>query len=321
MAPVEPRQALAPEDVANQLTNHVPEIEQIAHISYQMVFNLDSANMQSDHWQKLAAIIFENLSQYHGFVVIHGTDTMVYTASALSFMLQNLNRPVILTGSQRPLRMIRTDARTNLINSVELATHPIPEVSIFFGTKLLRGNRAVKISSTHYQAFDSPNYPPLAEVGLDVQIFDRHAKPKKEPILKEKFSDRVAAVRFFPDMNPDYFRWLLDSPVQAVVLEALGLGHVAILDKSLIPLVEELVTHQKLVVITSQSLHGRVDLHRYQNGELLARAGAVGAGDMTTEATIVKLMHLLAYFPDDIPQIKSLLVQNIAGEITAPKRS
>nr|NIV15464.1 asparaginase [Fodinibius sp.] len=197
MMPMKPRQTLAPNQVEERVTAHVPELEKIASIDFNMIFNLDSSNIQPRHWQELAVLINQNIEAYDGFVIIHGTDSMAYTAAALSFMLNNLPKPVILTGSQRPLAEIRTDARINLINAVELATRPIPEVGIFFGTELFRGNRAVKVSSTDFHAFESPNFPSLAEVGLDVEIFTHRFPPTEAFQLKPDMSDKVLAVRFF----------------------------------------------------------------------------------------------------------------------------
>ncbi len=316
MVPMPPTRVLAPDQVAAHILTHVPELEKLARIDFQCVFNLDSADIQIPHWQQLARLIAQHLDSYEGFVIIHGTDSMVYTAAALSFMLRHLPKPVVLTGSQRPLAEIRSDARMNLINSVELATRPIPEVGIFFGTHLYRGNRTVKYSSIHYHAFESPNYPPLAEVGIDIRVYDRHLRRGGEFELRDAFCDQVLAIRFFPGLRPEYLQYLTDLPVKAVVLEALGLGNVAVKSSSLVPLVRALTEAGKQVVVTSQSRHGGVDLSRYENGMLLQQAGALGAGDMTTETTIVKLMHLLGQPDYDFHQISQLLHQSLAGEIS-----
>lgn len=317
MVKMKPSEILAPNQMQERITAHVPELERIAEIDFQALFNLDSSNVQPHHWQELAATIHANIDSYDGFVVIHGTDALAYTAAALSFMLQNLPKPVILTGSQRPIAEIRTDARSNLINAVELATYTIPEVCIFFGTRLFRGNRAVKTSTIEYGAFESPNYPPLAEVGLDVHIAENLLlKPAGGLQLKTGISDRVLTLSFFPGLPPDNLRCLFYTPVQAIVIRGLGLGNVAVQEKSFVPLIEELTRAGKLVVITSQSSHGRVDLSRYQNGKLIEAAGAVSAADMTTEATIVKLMHLLGQYPEDIEEVRRQFPLPIAGEIT-----
>ncbi len=316
MVPVEPDQTLAPNQMQERITQYVPEIEKIARIDFRMIFNMDSADMQPHHWQELATVISQEMDNYDGFVIIHGTDSMSYTAAALSFMLQHLPKPVILTGSQRPLAEIRTDARTNLINSVELATYPIPEVCIFFGTSLFRGNRALKISSTGFEAFDSPNYPPLATVGLDITITNRHLTHRKPFRLETALSDQVIEVRYFPGLRPELLRLLHQSSVKAVILRALGMGNIAVVDAELVREIKRLVEEGRIVVITSQSRHGRVDLTRYQNGKILADVGAIGAGDMTTETAIVKMMHLLGVYGDDRETIRKQITMPLAGEIT-----
>jgi len=317
MVPIEPSKPLAPPAVQDHILNYVPEIVKIANVDFETAFNIDSANIQIRHWQKLTKIIRQSYNHYDGFVIIHGTDAMVYTASALSFMLQGLSKPVILTGSQRPLAQIRSDARSNLINSLELATAQIPEVCIFFGIHLYRGNRTIKISSTHYDAFISPNYPPLAEVGLDISISKKDLlNPGKNLVIHDQFDDRVFCFRFHPGLHPEYLKGLLDSPVKAVVIEALGSGNMAIFENSMIPWVEEMNKAGKIVVINSESPYGRINLDLYESGRRIKDAGAIPAEDMTTAASIIKLMFLLGSYKNEIKTIKDRFVQPIAGELT-----
>ena len=316
MVPERPKPTLRPSEVEQNIITHVPELAQLAEIEFQVAFNLDSADMAPANWQKLARMIYEDRDRHDGFVIIHGTDSMAYSATALSFMLPNLNKPVILTGSQRPLGEIRTDARMNLVNAVEFATREIPEVCIFFGTRLLRGNRTVKISSTEYGAFTSPNFPPLAEVGVDVHIRGNQLPLRGEPGLLPDVSDQVLALPFFPGLDPAYVACLATTPVRAIVIEALGMGNVAIRQKSLVPMVEALSEAGKLVVITTQCRRGTVDLNRYQNGMMMEKAGAIGARDMTTETTVVKLMHLLGNYGDNMSKVREMLTVPLAGEIS-----
>ncbi len=315
MVPQKPAATLAPQQVQERITRHVPELMQIAEIDFIAPFNLDSANLTPAHWQALGTTIAQHMDMYDGFVIIHGTDSMIFTAAALSFMLQNLPKPVILTGSQRPLAEIRTDARMNLINAVELATFNIPEVCIFFGTELFRGNRAVKDSGVDYGAFISPNFPPLAEVGLEIRV--RHCLPPPTAPLqfRPEISDAVLAFPYFPGLSPAHLNWIATSVIRVVVIEALGLGNVNVKDLSLVPFVEEMTRLGKLVVITSRSRHGFVDLSRYENGVRIAQAGAISAHDMTTEATLVKLMHLLGTLSGDIGAVREHLPIPLAGEI------
>lgn len=316
MVPEKPKKTLKESDVIERVTKYVPELSEIAEVDFEMIFNMDSSNIQIENWQQLANEISSKINDYDGFVITHGTDAMIYTASALSFMLQNLPKPVILTGSQRPLAEIRTDARSNIINSVDFATCNIPEVCIFFGTHLYRGNRTVKISNRQFDAFRSPNFPSLAEVGSEVVLHENFLHPIDPFQYKDKMSDQVLVIRFFPGLNPQYMECILNSPVKAVIIQALGYGNVAVQKKSLIDFVSKIVGGGKLVIITSQSLQAKVDLFQYQNGYLIQEAGAIGAGDMTVEAAVVKLMHLLEYYSDDLDRVRELLTKSIAGEIS-----
>jgi len=316
MLPEKPKRTLNKDELEKQVLHYIPEIKELAEVKFEMLFNMDSSNIQIEHWQQIAQEIFDKIDEYDGFVVVHGTDSMVYTASALSFMLKNLPKPVILTGAVRPLAEIRTDARNNLLNAIDFATKPIPEVCIFFGSKLFRGNRTVKISNTKYYAFDSPNFPSLAEVGSEVRLHDYHFQSREGFQIEKCFSDQVLVVRFFPGLNPDYLNWIIKTPAQAVVLEALGYGNVAIQEKSLVDLISKISDKGKLVLVTSQSTQSVVDLDQYENGFLIKKAGAIGAGDMTNEATIVKLMNLLGCYSDNMGKIKELMPKSLAGEVT-----
>ncbi len=316
MMPVEPSRALAPADIRHLILTHLPEIERIARVDFEVPFNLDSANIQISHWQHLGLLIKTHYDEYDGFVIIHGTDTMVYTASALSFMLQGLGKPVILTGSQRPLAEIRSDARSNLIDSIELATRPIPEVAIYFGTNLLRGNRAIKISSSSYQAFATPNFAPLAKVGLDITLSEHVRPPGKSFNFSDQMDSAVYCFRFFPGLTPGSLLPLQNPLIKGVVVEALGVGNVAILENSLIPWIREMTKSGRIIVISSQSPFGAVNLHLYQSGEKVMKAGGLSAGDMTIPTAIVKLMFLLGHYPGEPDQIKKNFITSLAGELT-----
>ncbi len=317
MVPVSPSSVLAPEKIASHVLQYVPELPQIAEVEFKFIFNLDSAEIHIPHWIQLGETIKTHLDEFDGFVIIHGTDTMVYSAAALSYMLRNLPKPVVFTGSQRPLAMIRTDARMNLINAVELATYPIPEVSICFDNKLLRGNRTIKYSSVDYDAFRSPNYPPLATVGIDIHLERPSHSPQAPFEFLPHFSNELMAIRFFPGLSTHFLQGVLETPPRVVFLEALGLGNVAIQDGEFVQWVEKMVEQGTVVLVGSQSPHGYIDLTRYQNGVALQQAGAIGCGDMTNEAAIVKAMHLLGLGKQTIPSFQEAFLQPIAGEITA----
>lgn len=304
-------------EVPDELLKSLPEARSIAHIDTQPLFNLDSSNVGIPQWQAIADAIEAQMDAYDGFVVIHGTDTMVYTASALSFMLSNLPKPVILTGAQRPISEIRSDARHNLISALELATRDVPEVGLFFNHRLFRGNRAKKVSIHEFDAFASPNFPPLAEVGLDVGLnVEAIRRPSGLFRLHRDFSDRVLALRVSPGMAPDLLMPLLEGPAEAIVLEAFGAGNVPTGEHSLIPFIERATALGKVVAICSQAFSGAVSLGLYECGALAQRAGAVSCGDMTVEAATVKLMFLLGQLGSPQRAARHLLLP-LAGEVSA----
>lgn len=307
---------LAPGALADQVFKYIPEALELADIDTRVLFNQDSANVQVGHWQIIAEAIAGELDRYDGFVVIHGTDTMAYTAAALSFMLTNLPKPVILTGAQRPIAMIRTDAKSNLVNALELATQDIPEVGLFFDHTLFRGNRAKKISIGEFAAFRSPNYPPLAEVGLHLDI--RHAvvrRPAGLFRLEGGFSDKVLVLRLFPGIQPTYLWPLLDSEILAFVIEAYGAGNVPIQERTLVPFIAEATRRGKVVALCSQAMIGAVDPSLYASGREALAAGAVSCADMTVEAAVVKMMFLLGQFAEDTTKVARHFGVSLAGEL------
>lgn len=310
---------LAPSAFIQKILEFVPELKQIAEIESHIVTNIDSSNIGIEHWIKIADVISDNYEQFDGFVITHGTDTMTYTASALSFMLDGLSKPVILTGSQRPLSEIRTDARNNLINAVELATYSIPEVCIFFNNKLFRGNRTKKINIWGFDAFDSPNYPPLAEVGVGIEIYKGNflKRENKNLVISKNFSDKVFCVKVFPSLKLDYLLSLLETDIKGFVIEAFGSGNLPnIEERSLIPFVREAVKMGKIVAISTQAVYGKVDLTLYQCGKDALDAGALSCKDMTTETAIVKLMFLFGKCGDDVEAVVNEFYRSIAGEIS-----
>jgi L-asparaginase len=294
----------------------VPEINALARVSVTAPFALDSSSMVPAHWTVLAELIARKMDRFDGFVVTHGTDTMAYTAAALSFLLENLKKPVILTGAQRPLLEIRTDARANLIDAVEVATRPIPEVAVCFGGLVLRGNRARKWSLSDYRAFQSPNYPVLGEIGATLDLHeDRLRKPKGRFRLRTELDPKVLHLRLAPGLAGSSLRGVDLSSVRGVVLEAFGAGNVPILDG-----VEDspLVTCAKRgvpVMIVSGAEHGTVDLSLYEGGRRAARLGAMSAGDMTAEAAVVKLMVALGRAKNP-SALRKELARDWAGEVT-----
>ncbi|MEB3222005.1 MAG: asparaginase [Candidatus Sericytochromatia bacterium] len=308
---------LGPSALADQVLRFIPEAREIADIEMKVLFNQDSANVQPAHWDAIAACVAEAIDTYDGFVVIHGTDTMAYTAAALSYMLVNLPRPVVLTGAQRPIASIRTDAKTNLVNALELATRDIPEVGLFFDHRLFRGNRAHKVSIDDFDAFASPNFPPLAEVGLHVQVReDLVRRPAGLFQLQPGFCDKVLILCLFPGLRPEHLMPLLDADLKAFVIEAYGAGTVPVAERSLLPFIEEATRRGRLVAIASQALSGRVEPALYEAGRRALDAGAVSCGDMTPAAAAVKLMFMLAQYAEDTRKVGRVFGQSIAGELT-----
>lgn len=282
---------------------------------------LDSANMTPKDWLKIAEDIAGHYDDYDGFVVMHGTDTMAYTASALPFMLEGLGKPVILTGSQIPLCEVRNDARENLITAMMLAAnHPIPEVCVYFGDKLMRGCRTVKVNANGFAAFDSPNYPPLGRVGIGIDVnweVVRSAPPPGTPITVHPLnSSRICALRLFPGISAEIVRHILQPPLKALVLEAYGVGNGPDHDQEFLDVLREACQRGVVIVDCTQCFTGSVDLNDYATGNSLAAAGVISGQDLTVEAALAKLFFLLS---QDLPPeaIKTLMQSDLRGELTS----
>lgn len=310
---------LEPGAYAQALTERLPELRELAHLETRIPFNLDSSDVGPEHWETLATMIGEARREedWDGFVIVHGTDTMAYTASALAFALCGLDKPVVLTGAQRPLEALRTDARRNLADAVECATCDVPEVAICFDGLLLRGCRATKSNVQDYRAFDSPGCPPLARLGVDIE-FEPHIRRPDSPAdfqLHPNFDGRVMMVFLHPGMDPDHVRTLIegDAPPDGIVLAAYGVGTVPTSRRPVAPVVREAVDRGIEVLVATQS-SGEVDLGLYENSLPLSDAGAIPAAEMTLEASITKLMHALALYPDDRDARREYLLTNVAGE-------
>jgi L-asparaginase len=286
---------LKPAEVdGNHILKVVPEVEELADLEWVSIFNLDSSDISPTHWENIGKTIKDNYKKYDGFVVIHGTDTMVYSAAATSYMMKGTQKPVIFTGSQRPLSKIRSDARDNLISSVEFATCEIPEVAIAFGSELFRGNRAKKISIEDYNAFKSYNYPILAKVGVTLEIRTALLRTEEEPNWEFGFDTRIALLKVFPGMTADLLREsLTGGKVKGLILEGFGSGNLPEIDESWLRLISDLKKLMVPTVITSQCPQGIVNLNAYENGLKAIHKGAISCGNITTEAAVVKLMFAL----------------------------
>jgi len=315
MTPIEPDEQLVPGNLQDQILHYIPEIEKIAAIDVIIPFNLDSSDIGIPEWETLSALIDQNMEKYDGFVVIHGTDTMVYSASALSYSLRNLKKPVIFTGSQRPLSKLRTDARFNLIDAIELATMPVPEVLVTFGQKIIRGNRAKKISVTNYNAFDSPNYPLIGEIGIDIQINQEYLFKTAEEYFHEiGFSRKLAVLSIYPSLNFENYISVLHSDINGIILKGFGAGHLPTNGPDWFEFLKQARDLNRMIFISSHSRHGGVNLDLYESGKKAKDLGAIGLKKMTIEAAYVKLMRIFnrTTEPD---KVTKLLNTNWAGEI------
>lgn len=301
----------------------VPELHKCAYKidSCQMAEIIDSSNMTPAFWVDLAEIIEKNYDQYDGFVVLHGTDTMAYTASALSFMFKNLSKPIVLTGSQLPMGMLRSDGRENIICALELASGreaQVPEVCLFFENHLYRGNRSTKVSAENFDAFCSYNYPSLAKAAIRLS-FKPHLflpQPTGKLEVRKKFDRNIAVLKLFPGITPNVVRAVLNAEgLHGVIVETFGSGN-APTESWFIDTLEDAIGREIIVLNVTQCKAGAVMMGQYEASCELSRIGVIGGSDITLEAAVTKMMYLLGTYPDNPTHVKECLQRSLRGEQT-----
>ena len=310
---------LAPQVASASLLSYVPELSGRFEIEAKDILSMDSSNIQAEEWQTIARAVYDQLDRFDGIVITHGTDTMAYTASMLSYMLQNLKKPVVLTGSQVPIESILTDAKSNLCTAFEAVEAGIPGVSIAFDHKIINGCRAVKVRTMGFEAFESVNAPCLAEVfanGLQRGVGQIVPRDLQKPtLLKDNLCTDVFLLKLIPGTNPAVLKMLMDMRYRGIVLETFGAGGMHFLRRNLLPELQQLTDRGVSIVACSQCLYETSDFSLYEVGTRLLACGVIAGRDMTTEAAVTKLMWALGQ-TEDPEEVRRIFDTNFTGEIS-----
>lgn len=309
-------QAIRPAKTHEDILQLAPEIKEKYEIDYKFLANIDSSNMQPALWQTLAETIYNEYEKYDGFVVTHGTDTMSYTASALSFSLTNLGKPIVLTGAHLYPDAPGSDAKNNLVNAFHVASMDLAEVVIVFGSWIVRGNRSTKKDEGSLETIWSPIFPELGRIRMDIELWNFSPKRNntKKPVLQTGFEENIMVFTAFPGLRTDFVESVIDKGVKGVILRGFGPGNLPIKENSLVESIKKFQSKNIPVIIGSQTAVGLTKISLYETGVAAQQLGVISTEDMTLESTITKLMWTL-HQATDTENVKTLMRKNIAGEI------
>lgn len=309
-------EGLVPKFTGEEMIKLIPELRGLCHIEYKEILNLDSTNMQPEDWLTIAREAYTGLKEYDGIVITHGTDTMAYTAGALSFMLRGLSKPVVLTGSQVPIESSLTDGKKNIYDAFKVATSSLKGVFVVFNGKIILGTRASKLYTHKYEAFHSINFPEIGYVeGENLKIL---VPPPENKEMELQFDDRletdVFLLKIIPGTKPEVFDYFIESGYKGVILEGFGLGGIPYLGRNLLPGLEKLYNHGIATVVTTQSVYDGVDLTVYDVGVKALKTGVIPAYDMVKETVVAKLMWVLGH-TRNLEEVRKMMLTNYCGEI------
>ena len=313
-------EALRPAETPKDILMLAPDLKEKYEVGYHYIENIDSSNMQPRIWDEIAQTIYDRYDEYDGFVITHGTDTISYTASALSFALTNLGKPVVLTGAHLYPDAPGSDARNNLTNAFEVASMDFAEVAIVFGSWVVRGNRSTKKDEGSLETIWSPIFPELGRIRMDIELWDFSPKrdATKRPVLKKGFEERIMVYTSFPGLQQSFVESAIDAGAKGIILRGFGPGNLPIADNSLIESIKKYTAHKIPVIISSQTAVGLTKISLYETGVAAQKLGVLSSEDMTLESTITKFMWTL-HQTSDLETIRTQMRKNIAGEIMSEK--